>query len=71
LYERWPSTLIALTALGTCMMSPVRSASPARTAASVTAPAGAPPVVSPSASSVTVAWPSRIVAAYALSLPLT
>ncbi len=53
---------MADTALGTCSMSPVRRAIAARTASSVTPAADALEVISPSASSVTVAWPSRIVA---------
>lgn len=66
-YERTPSTLIAETDEGTCMISPVNAAIPAaicssRTAA--TSSAGAVPVTSPSASSVRVHWPRRIVASY-------
>ena len=62
---------MALTALGTWESSPVNAASPARTAASSTPSAGALVTTSPSASSVTVDCPSRIVARYPLSAPLT
>jgi hypothetical protein len=54
--------LIALTALGTWSISPVCAASPARMASSVTPATDARPVTSPSASSVIVLSPSRIVA---------
>src|SRR2546423_13985174 len=70
-YARWPPTLIALTALGTWEISPVKALRPARIASSSTSPAGAEDTTGPSASSVTVACPSRIVAAYPLSAPIT
>ena len=56
-YARRPSTLIALTALGTCSIAPVRAATPAAIAASVTPAGSAVPTTSPSASSVVVATP--------------
>ena len=60
---------MALTLLGTCWISPVRAATPARTASSVTAAALRVAVTSPSASSVTVDSPSRMVAVYVLEVP--
>jgi hypothetical protein len=53
---------MALTALGTWSISPVCAASPARIASSVTWAADARAITSPSASSVTVRSPSRMVA---------
>ena len=61
-YARLPSILIALTELGTCRIGPVSAAIPAATASSVTADGSSVVTVSPSASSVVVAAPSRIVA---------
>ncbi len=52
----------ALTAEGTCWMSPVSPATTAATAAAVTPLASAVAMTSPSASSVTVVAPSRTVA---------
>jgi hypothetical protein len=54
--------LIALTELGTCWMYPVSAAIAAAIAGSVTPPGSAVARVSPSASSVLVVTPSRIVA---------
>jgi len=67
LYARSPPTLIADTELGTCSMAPVSVLISARTSSSVTAPADIEAIGSPSASSVSVDMPSRIVAVYALS----
>ncbi len=61
-YARWPPTLIALTPGGTCSMSPVSGTTAARTAASGTSAAPVAEMTVPSASSVSVAWPSRMVA---------
>ena len=61
-YARCPATLIALTELGTCWMSPVNAAIPAAIAESVTPVGSAVASVSPSASSVVVLAPSRMVA---------
>ena len=61
-YARCPATLIALTELGTCWMSPVSAAIAAAIAGSVTPSGSAVATVSPSASSVLVVAPSRIVA---------
>src|SRR5262245_21514455 len=66
-YARVPATLTALTAGGTCWISPVSGRAAARTASRVSAPAGAPEMTSPSASAVLVAWPSRMVAWYSFS----
>src|SRR6516165_9834666 len=71
LASRWalfPSTLMALMAGGTCWISPVSSRAAAWTAASVTPLAGAPAITLPSASQVSVAWPSLIVARYSFSV---
>ena len=62
---------MALTELGTCAMSPVRPATAAASASSVTTEASAVAVTSPSASSVTVEDPKRMVASYDLSWPAT
>jgi hypothetical protein len=55
--------LIAETVAGTWRMSPVRGRTPASTASRVTPEASVTATSSPSASSVTVVAPSRIVAA--------
>jgi hypothetical protein len=60
--------LIALTAGGTCWMAPVSPAIALASVSAGTSVAGAPPVTSPSASSVLVDWPSLIVAAYSFSV---
>src|SRR5215472_9448454 len=68
---RWalfPSTLMALMAGGICWISPVSSCAAARTAARVIPPAGAPAMTLPSASQVSVACPSLIVARYSFSV---
>jgi hypothetical protein len=57
-----PSTFTALTELGTCSMAPVSAAMPAATAASVTAEASTRCSTVPSASSVVVEAPRRMVA---------
>src|SRR6516225_9430287 len=66
-YARVPATLTALTAGGTCCISPVSGRAAARTSSRVMPPAGAPEMTSPSASAVLVAWPSRMVAWYSFS----
>src|SRR5215468_4450751 len=71
LASRWalfPSTLMALMAGGICWISPVSSRAAAWTSASVTSLAGAPAMTLPSASQVSVAWPSLIVARYSFSV---
>jgi len=55
--------LIALTLDGTWRISPVSLAISVSRSSLVTAVAGLPPTGSPSASSVVVDWPRRIVAA--------
>jgi len=60
--------LIALTPGGTWRISPVSLAISVRSASAETPLAGAPPDGSPSASSVVVDWPSRIVATYSFSV---
>src|SRR5215471_16520717 len=59
---------MALMAGGICWISPVRSRAAAWTAARVTPLAGAPAMTLPSASQVSVAWPSLIVARYSFSV---
>ena len=59
---------MALTAGGTCWISPVSAAAAALTRASVSPSAGAPDTTVPSASPVSVAWPSRMVARYSFSV---
>src|SRR5580658_4215010 len=64
---------MALTAGGTCWISPVRPATALASCCCVSATAaasaaGAVPVISPSASSVLVDWPSLIVAEYSFSV---
>src|SRR5215472_14178553 len=59
---------MALKPGGTCRISPVSAAAASCRAASVTAAAEVSATVSPSASSVSVAWPSRIVAEYSFSV---
>src|SRR5262245_11994029 len=66
-YARLPSTLIADTALGTCSISPTNDARTRRTSSSVTPTVGRVSTGSPSASSVVVLTPSRMVASYRLS----
>src|SRR5450631_1273527 len=68
-YDLCPPTLIALTALGTWEISPVRSATAETTASTLRAPTSLVVVISPSASSVIVDWPSRMVAVYVLPEP--
>jgi hypothetical protein len=60
---------MALTLLGTCWISPVRAATPAWMSSSVTAAALTLATTSPSASSVMVDSPSRMVAVYVLDVP--
>src|SRR3712207_1668762 len=62
---------MALTELGTCWIAPVRAAIPCAIRSSGTACALAVAVTSPSASSVIVDWPSRIVPRYRFVLPTT
>src|SRR5215468_4182477 len=64
----FPSTLMALMAGGICWISPVSSCAAARTAPRVTPLAGAPAMTLPSASHVSVACPSLIVARYSFSV---
>src|ERR1700733_13452502 len=59
---------MALTAGGTCWISPVRPATAFASASAETSTADAVLVMSPSASSVLVDWPSLIVAAYSFSV---
>src|ERR1700690_2728698 len=59
---------MALTAGGTCWISPVRPATAFARVSAETSTAEAVPVISPSASSVLVDWPSLIVAAYSFSV---
>ena len=61
-YARLPWTLIADTELGTCINGPVSPAIPARMSTSVTPSTERVATTTPSASSVSVCWPSRIVA---------
>ena len=68
-YARLPSTLIALTEEGIWVISPVSFAISASICEAVMACADAVNTASPSASSVWVAAPSRMVARYCLSLP--
>src|SRR5699024_2422214 len=67
-YARLPSILIADTWEGTCSIAPVRAGSSRWTPSRVSAAPSAARV-SPSASSVDVVCPSRIVAVYVLSRP--
>ena len=60
--------MIALTEGGTCEISPVNRATAAVSKAWVTPETSAVWVISPSASSVLVDWPSLIVAAYSFSV---
>src|SRR5687767_8620444 len=60
---------MAETALGTCSIPPVRPAIALSTAARSTSVAGVEDVTSPSASSVAVRCPRRMVAVYSLSQP--
>src|SRR5215217_2506806 len=64
-YARMPSILIAETADGTCISSPRSAASAVSICSSVSARAPTFAVTAPSASSVTVEMPSRMVASYA------
>ncbi len=63
--------MIALTALGTCSIRPVRRAIAASIRSAPIPEASTRRVTSPSASSVTVATPSRTVASYDLSAAVT
>jgi hypothetical protein len=71
LYERTPLILMADTALGTCWISPVSAATADRSASSRTPEASTVDTTSPSASSVTVLCPSRMVARYSFVPPIT
>ena len=70
-YARLPFTLIADTVVGTCMMSPHRGASAASRSDSLREVHPTADVGNPSASSVLVAMPKRIVARYSFECPLT
>src|SRR5271165_3050109 len=59
---------MALTAGGTCQISPTSPATALLSVSAETSAADAVPVISPSASSVLVDWPSLIVATYSFSV---
>ncbi len=59
---------MALTFDGTCMIAPDSAAIPASMSSRARPCAALDAVISPSASSVTVVWPSRIVPTYSFSV---
>lgn len=67
-YERLPLILMALTFDGTCMIAPDSRPTAASMSSRARPCAAFDAVSSPSASSVTVVWPSRIVPTYSFSV---